>query len=299
MPSTDTREPETPENVLARAMLSFHACMDRWEVDIADKGPPPDAWKFAAEWVPDIVTALRSPAERGEGERWTRTVDRLPPNEVPVIAYYCNEYGKDRVIRAMHVDALTLEATEAWDDCEYDEGTDTYYCPEGWYENNEAEETHWQVEGEVTHWMPLPASPALASPPAPGFDGPLSSGSGSSKDTPAPVEGTREDRHEQLVERLGPVIRRSIGSALREAHTEQVVHDVAAALAALPVKGEREEREPATPEEFWAIDRLVRYWEVENSGGDEEALRSARVVREFLARQIGIASPAPSASEEP
>lgn len=96
----------------------------------------------------------------GEPRTWIRTADRLPRCELPVIAYYENVLGRDCVIRAIHVEPLTLEATEEWDDCEYDEGTDTYYCPEGWYENNEAEETHWQVEGEVTHWMPLPEPPS-------------------------------------------------------------------------------------------------------------------------------------------
>lgn len=42
---------------------------------------------------------------------------------------------------------------------EYDEETDKYYWPPGWYEWNEHEEMHWAVDGVVTHWMKLPDAP--------------------------------------------------------------------------------------------------------------------------------------------
>ena len=37
-------------------------------------------------------------------------------------------------------------------DTDYDEESDTYYWPEGWYEWNAQEETHWILTEEVTHW---------------------------------------------------------------------------------------------------------------------------------------------------
>lgn len=44
-------------------------------------------------------------------------------------------------------------------DCgEYDDATDDYYFPEGWYERNlcSPEDGLWKVHGEVVAWMPLP-----------------------------------------------------------------------------------------------------------------------------------------------
>ena len=49
---------------------------------------------------------------------------------------------------------------------EYDEETDEYYCPEGWYEWNEHEEVHWAVSEAPRAWRelppPLPAAPGPA-----------------------------------------------------------------------------------------------------------------------------------------
>ena len=39
---------------------------------------------------------------------------------------------------------------------DYNEKEDLYYWPEGWYEWNRHEETHWRVGETVTHWMALP-----------------------------------------------------------------------------------------------------------------------------------------------
>jgi hypothetical protein len=62
----------------------------------------------------------------------------------------------------MHAPPKTLSEEDYGEfltDPDYDEATDTTYWPEGWYECNENEETHWQVHEEVTHWMPLPEVP--------------------------------------------------------------------------------------------------------------------------------------------
>lgn len=41
---------------------------------------------------------------------------------------------------------------------DYDEDNDLYYLPEGWYEYsvNSSDYTYYLIDGEVTHWMPLP-----------------------------------------------------------------------------------------------------------------------------------------------
>lgn len=44
------------------------------------------------------------------------------------------------------------------DSC-YDEKTDEYYWPEGWYETNRHEEINWMVDEKVLGWQPLPEPP--------------------------------------------------------------------------------------------------------------------------------------------
>lgn len=51
-----------------------------------------------------------------------------------------------------------------WDtdlDADYDEETDQYYYPEGWWEkiHNWDEYNHVLINDFVTHWMPLPEPP--------------------------------------------------------------------------------------------------------------------------------------------
>ena len=94
---------------------------------------------------------------------WILSDERLPEDCFPVIAFGLNSCGKCRTIRAAYARKNELEASCDYDDFgEYDEATDTYYAPEGWYEWNENEETHWQVDFKITHWMPLPEAPVAS-----------------------------------------------------------------------------------------------------------------------------------------
>lgn len=93
---------------------------------------------------------------------WVKCSDQMPPPGIPVLAYYVNEYDKERRIRAQYVPEK-FRSTEEMDfdeGAEYDDVTDQYYWPAGWYEWNEHEETHWAVSDPVTHWMRLPAPPS-------------------------------------------------------------------------------------------------------------------------------------------
>lgn len=91
--------------------------------------------------------------------------ERLPEPGERVLAFFrYPATGKWQVVRAMHAPHLTLN-TEDWGDFEpdggeHDEATDATYWPEGWYESNEFEETHWALEHEPSHWMPIPSPPA-------------------------------------------------------------------------------------------------------------------------------------------
>ena len=93
--------------------------------------------------------------------QWVKVSERLPAAEVPVIAFYVNEYGKHRRIRAFYAPRFTVETSVDSDWFEYNNEADddNAYLPEGWYEENEFEDTHWHVTSEVTHWMALPLPP--------------------------------------------------------------------------------------------------------------------------------------------
>jgi hypothetical protein len=95
--------------------------------------------------------------------------ERLPEPGKKVLAHYLNALGKRRTVIAEWVPATWREDSPAGesDDGEYDEETDKFYWPEGWYEQIE----NWAdfaaiavCEGEVTHWQPLPPGPHFALP---------------------------------------------------------------------------------------------------------------------------------------
>jgi hypothetical protein len=97
---------------------------------------------------------------------WTKVEDALPESGVPVIIASYNRVGRPLCLRAEYAAPMTLPVGLDCDvdGADYDESGDEYYCPEGWYESseyNEYDEVLWRVEGTITHWMPLPASPAM------------------------------------------------------------------------------------------------------------------------------------------
>lgn len=92
---------------------------------------------------------------------WLACTDAMPRSGQTVLAFYRNSHGNGRLIRAMWVAEYTLPAAE-YDIGEYDEATDEYYDPQGWYEciSNWDEYSHVTVcEGDVTLWAEMPAHP--------------------------------------------------------------------------------------------------------------------------------------------
>jgi hypothetical protein len=94
--------------------------------------------------------------------------DRLPEPNTKVLAYYLNDLGNGRTICAIWVPAKTrVSDSDIEEDLEYDDETDQFYWPEGWYEQIENWEDFGWVkvnEGEVVYWQPLPKWPAHTIP---------------------------------------------------------------------------------------------------------------------------------------
>ena len=108
-----------------------------------------------------LVGRAAPPTAQAEG--WTRLPGALPEPGTPVLL----DIGKKYPIRALWAAKNTVRVGTDVDDCgEYDEETDEYYCPEGWYEWNEHEEVHWAVSETPRAWselpQPLPAAPGPA-----------------------------------------------------------------------------------------------------------------------------------------
>ena len=117
-------------------------------------------WKAIMPGEPCFVCNMKTEAQQIAVPSWIPTTGKMPEPCTNVLAYN----GKKQPIRAMWVPAKTLEDASDGDFGEYDEATDMYYWPEAWYETNAHEETHWMVDGHVTHWMPLPLPPQGGKP---------------------------------------------------------------------------------------------------------------------------------------
>ena len=113
--------------------------------------------------IADAVLALLAAPPAAQAEGWISVDERLPEPGNPVLL----DIGKKYPIRALWAAKNTVRVGTDVDDWgEYDEETDEYYCPEGWYEWNEHEEVHWAVSETPRAWsalpQPLPAAPGPA-----------------------------------------------------------------------------------------------------------------------------------------
>lgn len=118
--------------------------------------------------ISDEILAILDVAPETEAERvpvgWIPVSERLPEPGKVVMAYYKNSVGGDRIICGFHAPKHTLEVGCNDDEScyDFDDATDTAYMAEGWLEridNWDEFRSIYVVEGEVTHWMPLPEAP--------------------------------------------------------------------------------------------------------------------------------------------
>lgn len=94
-------------------------------------------------------------------KNWIKVSDCMPENGKKVLLTYKNECGNWRRICGMYIAEKTMESVSDSDISEYDEETDTYYDPAGWYEiiENWEEYSYVAVTEPVTHWQELPPYP--------------------------------------------------------------------------------------------------------------------------------------------
>ena len=85
-------------------------------------------------------------------------IETAPKNR-NLLAAYKNALGNWRIIIAAYITKFHEDSSEEW--AEYDEATDCYYTPEGWYEQTENHDDYssMAVHDEPTHWRPLPEPP--------------------------------------------------------------------------------------------------------------------------------------------
>ena len=175
-------EPVAPEVGEGWEALAWQLCADENGEDACNElvwegGPIPEPWgdrwlkyEGEAKRMIALVSKHASPhPAQPEPAAWVPVAERMPKSGVTVLACYTNRAGNVRRIRAEWVAAKTIESDDDSEIGEYDEATDCCYDPEGWYEKIDNWGDYSSVvvnEGEVTHWMPLPAHPDTSPPPA-------------------------------------------------------------------------------------------------------------------------------------
>lgn len=107
---------------------------------------------------------------------WINATDSKPPPGRIVLAHYRNALGKSRIVRAQWIAENTVESGDNDLDevGEYNEADDTFYLPEGWWEQIDNWDDYSQVwmHHNVTHWTYMPLPPPQTSYLLPPFGAP-------------------------------------------------------------------------------------------------------------------------------
>lgn len=95
---------------------------------------------------------------------WNNAKEKLPPSGKSVLLAYINSSEKNRIVTGHYTEKFTDDNYDADGEFyEYDEKSDNYYVPCGWYENSFNHEDYagyWLENQEVLFWAELPVFPA-------------------------------------------------------------------------------------------------------------------------------------------
>ena len=128
-----------------------------------------NSWREACRYGAEIAARMNATPQQVEPAKpdgWVSVVDRLPKPGQAVLASMLTPRMLRRTIRAHHSPLHTVDASN-WEDEEAVDATEdgNAWEPEGWYEDpviGEMLEFVGVSDGDVTHWMPLPAAPGSA-----------------------------------------------------------------------------------------------------------------------------------------
>ncbi len=162
VPRADARQEDGGALSDDAVMRCAKAVIAHW----AEFGPEAD-FSRAVDALESALSRVSSSRADVESAKWVPVSARLPEAGLMVLAFYVNGAGKPRRIRAKYIADRTCESTDFDGDigAVYDEASDTYYWPAGWYEQIDNLDDYSAVavcEGEVTHWMPMPDGPLAA-----------------------------------------------------------------------------------------------------------------------------------------
>jgi len=128
---------------------------------VANKDSQINALEFLNKMLKDQTKELEEKLSLYE---W-RDIKDAPKDKVMFITFK-NSLGKDRVVKALYAGKYEIEDEFSIGDfTEYDEKTDRYYWPEGWYEDVEAEtgmdySFHHLGDISPTAYMNIPTPPS-------------------------------------------------------------------------------------------------------------------------------------------
>jgi hypothetical protein len=144
---------ETPADVLEQMAAELRERAQSADEDGADMG----------DWYRSRQTACEAGARALSP--WRPVSAQMPDPGREVLVFVRMPGASESITRRLRAQWNDGETLRLSDDAEggvYNEELDEYFCEAGWYESNEFEETHWRIEGDVTHWMDLPEPPRAA-----------------------------------------------------------------------------------------------------------------------------------------
>lgn len=96
---------------------------------------------------------------------WISVEDKLPESLLNVLVKIDAKNVKNEAYMVAHFTPRYTEeynGWEDWDEVEYHEEKDAFFCPEGWYANTTYigdDYSSYLLTEKVTHWIPLPEPP--------------------------------------------------------------------------------------------------------------------------------------------